>query len=159
MEQYTLDELDFRILNLISNDTRMSFLEVSRLCNVSGAAVHQRVQKMTVGGIITGSRFKLDFGKIGYRTCAYLNLRLGWTADAELIARKLSAIPEIVECHATVGECDLIVKIHARDNAHLLDLIGRRIKPLGLAIVQTTISGGELFHRQMVFDANTTVKK
>ena len=154
-----MDELDFRILNLISNDTRISFLEVSRLCNVSGAAVHQRVQKMTAGGIITGSRFKLDFDKIGYRTCAYLNLRLNATADVDLVARQLSSIPEIVECHATAGECDFIVKIHACDNAHLLDLIGRRIKPLGLTVVQTILSGRELFHRQMIFDTNSVVKK
>lgn len=149
-----MDELDFRILNLISNDTRMSFLEVSRLCNVSGAAVHQRVQKMTAGGIITGSRFKLDFGKIGYRTCAYMSLRFDGTADAERIARQLSAVPEIVECHETVGEYDLIIKIHARDNAHLLDLIRLRIKPLGVVAMQTVLSGRELFHRQMIFDTN-----
>jgi Lrp/AsnC family transcriptional regulator for asnA, asnC and gidA len=159
MEAYTLDELDFRILNLISNDTRMSFLEVSRLCNVSGAAVHQRVQKMTAGGIITGSEFRLDLGRIGYRTCAYLSLRFDGIADIDLIAQQLSAIPEIVECHATVGECDFIIKIHARDNVHLLNLIRRRIKPLGPVAIQTTLSGRELFHRQMTFDANRAAKK
>jgi Lrp/AsnC family transcriptional regulator for asnA, asnC and gidA len=159
MEPCTLDELDFRILNLISNDTRMSFLEVSRICNVSGAAVHQRVQKLIAGGIITGSEFKLDFARIGYRTCAYLSLRFDGIADIDLIAQQLSAIPEIVECHATVGECDFLIKIHARDNAHLLNLIRRRIKPLGPVAIQTTLSGRELFHRQMIFDTNSVIKK
>ncbi len=159
MEAYPLDELDFRILNLISNDTRMSFLEVSRLCNVSGAAVHQRVQKMTTGGIITGSQFKLDFGKIGYRTCAYLNLRFDGIADTDLIAQQLAAIPEVVECHATVGECDFIIKIHARDNAHLLNLIRRRIKPLGPVAMFTTLSGREIFNRQMIFNTKAIAKK
>ncbi len=159
MEPYTLDELDFQILNLISNDTRMSFLEVSRLCNVSGAAVHQRVQKMTASGIITGSQFKLDLARIGYRTCAYLSLRFDGIADTDLIAQQLAAVPEIVECHATVGECDFLIKIHARDNAHLLNLIRRRIKPLGPVAMQTTLSGREVFHRQMIFDTNIVSKK
>ena len=159
MEPYALDELDLRILNLISNDTRMSFLEVSRLCNVSGAAVHQRVQKMTAGGIITGSQFKLDLGRIGYRTCAYLNLRFDGIADVDLIAQQLGAIPEVVECHATVGECDFIIKIYARDNAHLLKLIRRRIKPLGPVAIHTVLSGREVFHRQMTFNTNSALKK
>ena len=159
METYIPDELDFRILNLISNDTRMSFLEVSRLCGVSGAAVHQRVQKMTASGIITGSQFKLDLGRVGYRTCAYLSLRFDGIADVDLIAQQLSAVPEITECHATVGECDFIVKIHARDNAHLLKLIRRRIKPLGPVAMHTTLSGREIFSRQMIFNTNSAVKK
>ncbi len=159
MEPYAMDELDFRILNLVSNDTRISFLEVSRLCNVSGAAVHQRVQKMMAGGVITGSQFKLDLGRIGYRTCAYLTLRFDGIADTDLIAQQLSAIPEIVECHATVGECDFLIKIYALDNAHLLKLIRRRIKPLGPVAMHTTLSGREVFNRQMIFDINTSVKK
>ena len=52
MGEQLLDELDYKILNLISNDARISFLEVSRACNVSGASVHQRVQKMMTNGII-----------------------------------------------------------------------------------------------------------
>lgn len=159
MEEYTLDELDLQILNLISNDTRMSFLEVSRLCNVSGAAVHQRVQKMIAGGVITGSQFKLDLGMIGYRTCAYLSLHFDGIADADLIAQQLIAVPEIVECHATVGECDFLVKIYARDNTHLLNLIRRRIKPLSPLSIQTMLSGRELLSRQMTLDPNVIIKK
>ena len=151
MEPYTPDELDYRILNLISNDTRMSFLEVSRLCGVSGAAVHQRVQKMTAGGIVTGSQFRLYLSRLGYRTCAYLSLRFDAVEDIDLIAQQLAAVPEIVECHATVGEYDFLIKIYARDNAHLLRLIRRRIKPLSPAAMKTTLSGRELFHRQMTF--------
>ena len=159
MEPYTLDELDFRILNLISNDTRMSFLEVSRICNVSGAAVHQRVQKMIAGGIVTGSQFKLDLGRIGYRTCAYLSLRFDGPTDADALAGQLGAVPEIVECHAAVGDCDFLIKIYARDNAHLLELLEQRIKPLAPTRIQTTLSGRECFHRQMIFDIDEVVKK
>ena len=43
MEKFILDALDYKILNLITNNARISFLEVARVCNVSGAAVHQRV--------------------------------------------------------------------------------------------------------------------
>jgi len=81
MEEITLDDLDYRILNLIANDARISFLEVSRICNLSGATVHQRVQKMMAGGIIAGSEFRLDLKKIGYQTCAFLSLHFNETVD------------------------------------------------------------------------------
>ena len=149
MEKYTLDELDYRILNLISNDTRMSFLEVSRICNISGASVHQRVQKMIANQIITGSEFKLDLSRVGYGACAFLKLRC--SGDISEAAGRLKEIPEIVECHAAIGDYDLIVKIYAHDNAHLLDIVKQQIRPLGLHCTESLISCGESFRRQMKF--------
>ncbi len=160
MDGHTLDELDIKILNLISNDARISFLEVSRIAGVSGAAVHQRVQKMIAGGVITGSGLKLDMEKIGYRVCAWLSLGFDGTRSFGAIAEDLSIIPQIVECHATMGgDYDYMVKIYARSNAHLLDIIRRRIKPLGAVKVGVAISCGELFRRQMMFHANIAVRK
>ncbi len=151
MEESALDELDYKILNLISNDTRMSFLEVSRICNVSGAAVHQRVQKMIRANFITGSEFKLNMDKIGYETCTYLNLSFDNSKDIDTIISELNKIPEIVECHLTLGRFDMFVKIYARNNAHLLELINKHIKPLGLLNSDTITSYREVFRKQMVF--------
>lgn len=158
MDEYTLDELDLKILNLISNDARISFLEVSRIAGVSGAAVHQRVQKMTAGGIITGSGLKLDMDRIGYQICAYVSLGFDGTRGFSTITEMLSSIPQIVECHSTVGDYDFIVKIYARNNMHLLDLIRRRIKPLGASKIHIAVSCGEMFRRQMIFHTNRVVK-
>jgi len=76
MEKIELDDLDRRILKLISEDARMPFLEVARACNVSGAAIHQRIAKMQKAGVIKGSQFCFDPEKIGYETCAYIGLFL-----------------------------------------------------------------------------------
>ena len=159
MDEHNLDELDYKILNLISNDTRISFLEVARISGVSGAAVHQRVQKMTAGGIITGSQLKLDMERIGYQVCAWLSLGFDGTRSFGAIAEELSTIPQIVECHATVGDYDFMVKIYARSSIHLLDLVRRQIKPLGAARIKIDLSCGELFRRQMTFHTNRIVKK
>jgi Lrp/AsnC family transcriptional regulator for asnA, asnC and gidA len=108
MEEHLLDELDYKILNLISNDARISFLEVSRICNVSGAAVHQRVQKMMANGIIIGSEFGLNMKKIGYQTCAFLSLHFSETANLDTIIEQIKDIREIVECHSISGEYDIL---------------------------------------------------
>ena len=48
MGHHQLDTLDEQILKLIADNARIPFLEVARACNVSGAAIHQRIQKLTV---------------------------------------------------------------------------------------------------------------
>ncbi len=159
MVDYTLDELDYNILNLISNDTRMSFLEVARIAGVSGASVHQRVQKMTAGGVITGSQLKLDMEQIGYQMCALINLGFDGSRSYGTIIEELSTIPQIVECHSIVGDYDFFVKVYARNNMHLLDLIRRHLKPLGATRIQITVSCGELFRRQMIFHTTSVTKK
>ncbi len=146
-----LNELDYKILSLISNDARISFLEVSRICNVSGAAVHQRVQKMMANEIITGSEFWLNLKKIGYQTCAFLSLHFNETVNLDKVVEKLKDIREIVECHSITGEYDIFVKIYALDNSHLYEIIQNRIKPLGVVRTETLMSYKESFHRQFVF--------
>ena len=155
---YVLDELDYKILNLISNDARISFLEVSRVCNISGAAVHQRVQKMIAGNIITGSEFRLNLSLTGYDTCAFLELHFDGSKDLNNSIEKLKAIPEIVECHSTLGSYDLIIKIYAHNNAHLSDIIKHQIKPLGMVRMKSTISCGELFRKQIIFNIKQAQK-
>lgn len=76
MAHHQLDELDEKILKLIIGNARMPFLEVARECNVSGAAIHQRIQKLTNLGVIKGSEFIVDNTKVGYETCAYMGLFL-----------------------------------------------------------------------------------
>ena len=46
MGHHQLDSLDEQILRMIAGNARIPFLEVARACNVSGAAIHQRVQKL-----------------------------------------------------------------------------------------------------------------
>ena len=76
MAHHQLDSFDEKILQMIAENARIPFLEVARACNVSGAAIHQRIQKLTYLGILKGSEFIIDPEKIGYETCAYIGLYL-----------------------------------------------------------------------------------
>lgn len=149
MADNLLDDLDSKILKLISNNARISFLEVARLCNVSGAAIHQRIQKLQSSGVITGSEFTLDLTKIGYETCAYVNLYFDPQVDLDQAVEKIKSIPEIVECHFTTGPYDLLIKIYARNNTHLHDVIQHQLKTIGLARSESIISYRESFRRQV----------
>ena len=144
-----LDKLDREILKLIAADARIPFLEVARVCNVSGAAIHQRIQKLTSLGILKGSQFILDPEKIGYETCAFIGLNLKHPEQFDRVVEQLKEIPEVVECHYTTGDFDLFIKIYALNNHHLLNTIHDKLQPLGLARSETIISFNTAIERQL----------
>ncbi len=144
-----LDALDKKILRMIAEDARVPFLEVARACDVSGAAIHQRIQKLTKLGVLKGSQFIIDPEKIGYETCAYIGLNLRNPETFDKAVEELMNIPEVVECHYTTGDYDMFIKIYAQNNHHLLSIIHDSLQPLGLARSETIITFGSAFERQL----------
>jgi Lrp/AsnC family transcriptional regulator, regulator for asnA, asnC and gidA len=149
MGHHHLDSLDEQILRLIAADARIPFLEVARVCNVSGAAIHQRIQKLTNLGILKGSQYIIDPEKIGYETCAYIGLFLKDPENFDHVIAELKRIPEVVECHYTTGGYDMFIKIYAANNHHLLQIIHDKLQPLGLSRSETIISFNEAINRQL----------
>lgn len=149
MGQHQIDKLDVQILRMIAENARVPFLEVARACDVSGAAIHQRIQKLVNLGILKGSQYLIDPEKIGYETCAYIGLYLKDPEQFDGVTEALRKIPEVVECHFTTGGYDMFIKIYARNNHHLLSIIHDKLQPLGLARSETIISFHEAIKRQM----------
>lgn len=144
---HRLDALDKKILELVIADARIPFLEVARACNVSGAAIHQRIQKLTNIGILKGSQFNIDPEKIGYETCAFIGLYLKDPEKFDDVVEELRKIPEVVECHYTTGGYDMFIKLYAYNNHHLLNVIHDKLQPLGLSRSETIISFNEAINR------------
>ena len=149
MAHISLDRLDKKILHLISEDARIPFLEVARACNVSGAAIHQRIQKLTNLGVIKGSQFIIDPERIGYETCAFIGLNLKNPEKFDDVVEALHQIPEIIECHYTTGEYDLFLKIYAYNNHHLMSIIHDKLMPLGLSRSESSISYNAVIDRTL----------
>ena len=149
MGHHQLDKLDEQILRLIADNARIPFLEVARACNVSGAAIHQRIQQLNNLGRLKCAEFIIDPEKVGYETCAYIGLFLRDPEQFDSVTEALKCIPEVVECHYTTGQYDMFIKIYARNNHHLLNIIHDKLQPLGLARSETIISFREAIKRQM----------
>ena len=149
MQNYNLDDLDRKILQLIAQDARIPFLEVARACNVSGAAIHQRIQRLVANGVLKGSQFIIDPAALGYETCAYIGLFLKDPSRFDKVVEELEKIPEVVECHFTTGSFDMFIKIYAQNNHHLLNIIHDKLQPLGLARSETIVSFNAAISRQL----------
>ena len=149
MASQKIDKLDKKILRLIAEDARIPFLEVARICKVSGAAIHQRIQTLYNNGVLKGSQFIMEPEKIGFETCAFMGLKLKDPENFDVAVEGLKKIPEVVECHYTTGNFDMFIKIYAKNNHHLLDIIHDQLQPLGLSSSETLISFNTVISRQI----------
>jgi Lrp/AsnC family transcriptional regulator for asnA, asnC and gidA len=149
MAQHELDELDEKILRMIIDNARIPFLEVARECGVSGAAIHQRVQKLIQLGVVKGSEFIVDAEKIGFETCAYVGIFLISPSTFDFVVKELEKIPEVVECYYTTGQYDLLIKVYAKNNKDLLRIIHTELQPLGLSRTETLICFKDGFRKKL----------
>ncbi|MCQ2359907.1 MAG: Lrp/AsnC family transcriptional regulator [Paludibacteraceae bacterium] len=145
-----LDSLDVRILEILSKNAKTPFLEIARICNVSGAAIHQHIQQLTANGVIKGSVFMLNAEKVGLTTCAIVGLTLSTDADTEEVVNGLKKIPEVVECHLTSGKFPITIKMYAKNNSVFLSLLKSSVLQIsGVIGAESTISLQECFTRQI----------
>lgn len=150
LNQLHIDELDQKILSLITRNARIPFLEVARECGVSGAAIHQRVQRLLNMGVVTGSEFIVSPEKMGYNTCAYMGIHLEKASFHQQVVEELKKIPEIVECHYTTGQYAIFVKIMTKTNKHLKQIIDEEFQKIdGIARTETFMSLELEFKRQV----------
>lgn len=149
MANSQLDLLDYKILKMLSINARKPYLEIARECNVSGAAVHQHIQKLYNLGVLKGSESLIDPSSVGYDTCAYIGFFLTDPSKFDEVVEKLKEIPEVVECHFTTGKYDIFVKLYAHNNDHLLRIIHDKLQNLVPARTESLISFKEVFKRQI----------
>ena len=136
-----IDNLDKKILSILSKNARMPFKDVATECNVSRAAVHQRVQRLVDSGVITGSAFDINPKSLGYSTCTYVGITLERGSMYKEVVKRLQHIPEVVECHFTTGPYTMLVKLYAQDNEQLMHLLNGKLQEIpGVVATETLIS-------------------
>ena len=145
---YKIDKLDRKILSILSKNARIPFKDVAAECGVSRAAIHQRVQHLIEGGVITGSAFNVSPKSIGYSTCTYVGINLERGSMYKDVVKKLEEIPEIIECHFTTGPYTMLVKLYSRDNEQLMSLLNDKMQGIpGVVSTETLISLEQSFKR------------
>ena len=148
-----IDKLDKKILGILSANARLPFKDVAAECGVSRAAIHQRVQHLIENGVITGSSFEINPQALGYSTCTYVGMDLERGSMYRDVVNRLLSIPQVVECHFTTGPYTMLVKLYAKDNEQLMDLINGQLQSIpGVVSTETLISLEESVHREIPID-------
>ncbi|MBQ0034373.1 MAG: AsnC family transcriptional regulator [Bacteroidales bacterium] len=150
-----IDELDKKILQIITQNARIPFRDVADQCGVSRAAVHQRVQRMYDEGVIVGSGFFVNPKMLGYQLCVYVGITLEKGSMYKSVIAELEKIPEVVESQFTLGGFSLLIKLYAKDDADLLYLLNSKIQEIpGVAKTETLTSLEQRIRRGLPISIN-----
>ena len=152
-----IDNLDKKILSILSKKARIPFKDVAAECGVSRAAIHQRVQRLIDSDVITGSGFDVNPKSLGYSTCTYVGITLERGSMYKEVVKRLELIPEVVECHFTTGPYTMMVKLYARDNEQLMHLLNGQLQEIpGVVATETLISLEQNIRREIPVEFEET---
>ena len=145
-----IDGIDKKILSALMADARTPILEIARNVGISGAAIHQRLRKLEKSKLISGSKFVINPKVLGYTTMAFVGVYLDKAVSNPEAVKQLSKIPEVLECHYTTGHWSVFIKILAKDNEHLMQVLNTDIQSItGVSRTETFISLQQQIDRQI----------
>ncbi|HAU54259.1 Lrp/AsnC family transcriptional regulator [Sphingobacterium multivorum] len=147
-----IDDFDLQILKYLDEDGRMAYSAIATAMGVSNTMIHQRINRLTEQGILTGIKPVLNEKKLGYDWGAFTWLSLEKDHDSSRIIEELKKIPEVTECYYITGNYTLYVKIIAKNHEHMRQLLYEKIDSIpGIAKTDSLIELGCAFKRNIIF--------
>jgi Lrp/AsnC family transcriptional regulator for asnA, asnC and gidA len=124
-----LDDVNLRIIDILSKDSSIPFVEVAKQIGISDATVHIRVKKLISEGIISKFTISVDNDLLGYDHLAFIGINVEPGFADEAIG-ELSNLEEVLEIHEMHGTFDLLLKVRAKDLNQMRDLVENKIRKL-----------------------------
>lgn len=149
-----LDQIDFKIISILSDEAQMPYTEVAKKLIVSPGTIHARVRKMKEMGLITGASLNLDYSIIGWKLTVFLGIYLSKSSLYKQVMDDLVKINEVVKIHHTTGKFDIFIKMHTRDSMHYREVYQNQVLAInGIKGVESFISVEEKLIRHIQFDS------
>lgn len=143
---YHIDNIDLKILSILSKNAKMPYTEVAKKVLVSGGTVHVRMKKLENMGVVKGTRLQIDYAKLGYKMKLFMGIYLEKSYLYRDAVRALKLIPEVIELHAITGKYTIFAKILCKDALHLRKVLDTRIhKVKGITRTESFLSIEESF--------------
>lgn len=142
-----IDPLDARILLALDDDPDASILSLSRSLGIARNTVQARLKRLEAGALRSFGQ-RVDPAALGYPLVAFVSLSISQSVG-DAAADDLARIPQVIEIHATTGDADMLVKVVARDTAHLYELTTAMLALPGVQRSSTSISLAEQLPTRM----------
>lgn len=141
-QRRSLDQIDTSILRLLASEPRIGALEISRRLGVARGTVTARITRLEQDGVVTGYGPDIDLATLGYVLTAFVTVEMQSGTYKDLID-KLREIPEVLETHVLAGPGDILCRVVARSNDHLMALLQDILGSEGVGKTTTAISLSE----------------
>lgn len=135
-----IDDLDARLLGLLSAEPRIGILEASRRLGVARGTVQARLDRLQARGVVTGYGPDIDPEALGHPVTAFVTLELRQAGGHDQAAGRLALIDEVLEAHTITGAGDLLCRVVARTNADLQRVIDAIVRVPGVVRTSTVIA-------------------
>ena len=131
-----MDIIDQKILELLDQDSRMSFNEIAEKINKTEATVRRRVKRLKDDGII--QKFTIDYDiDTGQKVYATIKIEPDFK-DIKRILKELTSIEEISKIWRLSGDCGLLLKVDLPSIEKFNPLIEEKISQIGgIKIIET----------------------
>ena len=147
-EKLNLDKLDHQIIHYMMNDANVSYAELGKKFFVSPGTIHVRIKKLQDSGIIKGTRFNVDFKKLGYDVIAFIGIYLKESSMYDTVAKEMQKMPQIVRLNYTTGNYSMFAEVVCRDIGELKLVLHDQLQKIkGIERTETFISLEENFNR------------
>jgi DNA-binding Lrp family transcriptional regulator len=112
-----MDKTDLRILDALQRDGRLSNQALAEQLGLSTAACWRRVKALEESGVITRYAALADHKALGLNLTTFIHVTLARHVkeSTRLFEESIQQRPEVMECFATTGEADFILRVVSRD--------------------------------------------
>ena len=140
-QSFSLDDLDWKILQAIQENSKQTYSEVGRQLGVAHSTVYDRIRKLEKNGVIKKWTVDIDHEKLGLNHITALMTVYTDPKESENVAKKLSDAKEVLEVSLSLSEELLIIaKVLAKDQDKLHCFIAKKVAPLqGVLKIRTSI--------------------
>ena len=121
---YSLDELDIKILNMLSRNARSTLIEMGQELKLSANAVNYRISGLIQKGIIKGFRTNINFSKLDYyHYKVFIELKNHSKEFKADIITWLKHAKEVIYVTEAIGSADLEFEAECRNSKEVYELI------------------------------------
>lgn len=138
----TPDDIDKRILWLVSVHGRMTHEEIARRVHVSRPAVHERVRRLEQDGVIRGYRGIVDWAAVDFGLCGFVSVQIEHERISAVLDQLFElSVPRTVleECHRVTGPWCALLKVRAASPHALQALLDEILALAGVRQLLTSI--------------------
>ena len=147
-----LDQVDFDILSILTQEAQTPYTEVAKKLIISPGTVHARMRKMRDMGLVTGSTLNLDYALIGWKFTVFLGIYLTENTRYKQVIQNLMQVKEVVKVHHVTGKYDVFIKLHTKDSIHYREIYQNSILTIkGIKGMESFISVEENLTRHIDF--------
>lgn len=145
-----IDKLDLQIINVMMNNSEISYAELGKKMFVSAGTIHVRIKKLQDINVIIGTRMNIDIKLLGYDCTAFVGIYLEKSSLYDNVAVELKKIPEIVRLNYITGNYSMFIEVVCTDITQLRKVLHDDLQKIkGIERTETFISLQEGFNRKV----------